>query len=881
MTFRRQKLSLGIALAGISTIIAPGVLAQSAENSGSQELQEVVIYGVRASLTNAINTKRRADDIRDVITTADIGNFPDQNLAEAAQRLPGVAITRSAGAGQFITIRGLPPELNRIAWNGVTLPSSSDDRAVPLDMFSSDLFGSLSVVKSQSADKDDGSLGGSLNLETPSPLSLPDNTLSLTARTFYNDLAEKNDPEGALLASKQFADGRLGIVGGITFSDRSVRQDSIESGGWNPVGNFFPTGDEATDELLVWENAKAALFDETRERRTALLAGEADLGDGGHYRLDVMHTRHEIDSKAYLQLNRFKNGSAIENIVGDGDKVVSADFIDATVGINQQRFIEETEATLSSLRGDWNLSDRWEVDAQAAWLQLENDWPTLHKYKFFPDGFNIGYDLSDQYQPQFRYNNFSSFDEILNSPELFDEFSDVVVESRDSKDRTMQLELNSRYRIDSGWLTTLHTGVQWQNREKSSVQAKAKDKSNKQPLVDFLDGGTAIPGNDNFLDGRLPWMGPIMASFDLLEQNIRPYDVALPPNRLDSFVVEEDSLSAYVRADFEQGRLSGNVGVRVLANDLTSNGYEAVNGNLAPVTLTQDYVEFLPSGTLNYQVRDDLVMRLSAGKALVKPQFADVAPRRSVNEDDLNVSQGNPALDPFQALQADLSLEWYFSEGGLLAAAALYKDIDSFIFNQAEDRVIQNTSFYGIDPVLAGQTFSVSQPLNGTGAKVRGLELIWQQPFDFLPAPFDGFGVTTNYTWLDSDANFSANIVGADQAAGEGLASQSFGLPGLSDQVFNTTLYYEKEALTLRLAHNARSNFLLTPAGAEGQPRFVEDFSQLDAFLGYELTDSIALFAEAINLGDEPQRHYSDPGQKLELYSLNGRRFSLGLRVRF
>lgn len=881
MTSTRFPLTRNLVLVGITALAAPTVSAQSGQGQQADELEEIVIYGVRASLTNALNRKRMADDIRDVITTADVGSFPEQNLAEAVQRLPGVAITRSKGSGQFITIRGLPPELNRVAWNGMTLPSSSDDRAVPLDIFSSDLFGSLSVVKSQSADKDVGALGGSINLETPSPLSLPDNTFSVTAKTFYNDLAEENDPEAALLASKRFADDRLGLTAGITYSDRNVRQDSVESGGWNPVGSFFPTGDAATDELLMWENGKPALFDESRERRTALLAGEADLQGWGHYRLDLMHSEHQTDNKVYMMLRRFKNGDGIENIVGDGAKVVSADFTNAALGINQQHLVEETTSMLSSLRGDWTLSDRWELDAQVGVMQMENDWPTWQKYKFRPGGFNIGYDVSDSYNPEFRYNDFSSFDEVLNSPGLFDRFKEVVLESREAEDRTVQFELNSRYRLDAAWINSLQAGLQWQNREKTRIQAKEKGKSNKQPLTDFLDGGVAIPGDSSFLNGNQPWVGPLMASYDLLRQNIQPENIDLPPNRLDSFVVEEDVLSGYLRANFEQDRISGNVGVRVLANNLTSNGYGSINGTLQPVTLEEDYVELLPSGTVNYRLRDDLVVRLSAGKALVKPQFADVAPRRSVDEEDRNVSQGNPGLDPFQALQADLSLEWYFGEEALLAGALLYKDIDSFIFNQAQNRVINDTSAYGIDPALAGETFSVSQPLNGNGATVRGLELIWQQAFSFLPEPLDGFGMTTNYTWLDSDANFTASIVGADQAAGEGLSSQSFGLPGLSDQVINTTFYYERQDLTVRMSYNFRSEFLLSPAGDEGQPLYVEDFDQWDAFIGYDLTPNISLFAEAINLNNEPQRQYSNPGRKVELYSFNGRRFSLGLRARF
>jgi len=848
----------------------------------TKELDRVKVVAVRQSLAEALKRKRVADDIRDVITTVDVGTFPDQNLAEAAQRLPGVAITRNKGEGRFVTIRGLPPELNRIAWNGITLPSSEDDRAVPLDILSADLFGSIAVVKSQSADKDEGALGGSLNLMTPSPLSLPDNTFSVTGKGFYNSLAEEVDPAGSLLVSKQFLDGTLGAVAGVTFSDRTIRQDSIESGGWNFVGDFFPTGDPATDDLLVWENGKPTLFEEDRERLTTLLGVEGDFGAYGRYRFDAMYSSFEIESQRFQLLHRFKNADEIRNIFDDGEKVVSADVINAPVGLNQRLFPQDTDTLLTSLRGDWRLTPGWTTDAQLGFVRIENE-QLSEVYKFRPDGFNIGYDVSDRYNPEFRYNNFS-FEEIVSTPALFDEFDEFVLEPRDADDETLRVEANTRYEFRSSALAAIQAGIQWQERNKERIQSKLKGDSNTQPLSDFREDGLSLPGNDDFVDGRQPWFGNLLAPFDNLRQGVFPNGfVDVPPNLLDSFDVEEEVTSLYLRGDYAFGsRVSGNVGNRVIFTDFTSNGFENINGNVAPVSFGDDYVQHLPSGTINFSLGNDVAIRGSGGRAMIKPQFADLAPRRSVNEEERNIRQGNPDLDPFLATQGDLSLEWYFAEEGLLAVAGLYKDIESFIFDQTRVQTVENPEAFGADPALTGEQFSITQPLNGSGAEVWGLEFVWQQPFDFLPEPFRGFGIQSNYTYLDSEANFSANLAGEDQAIGEeGFSGQSFGLPGISEHVVNTTLYYEAHGVTVRLSYNYRTEFLISPAGSEGQPEFIDDFDQIDAFVGYDITPNVSLFAEGINLNNEPLRRFSQPGGKIELYSDNGFRIFAGIRAKF
>ena len=856
------------------------------EEEDAEDVDVVVVRAIRRSLAESLESKLQAPDIRDVITTADIGDFPDQNLAEAAQRLPGVAITRDQGEGRFVTIRGLPPELNRVSWNGITLPSSEDDRAVPLDIFSADLFGTVAVVKSLRAEQDIGAVGGSLDLSTPSPLQLPDGTVSLTGRAFYNTLSEEIGPAFSAIVSKRFANDRFGALLGLTYSDRQVRQDTNSSGGWSPVGEeFVETGDEEVDQLLAWENGQLRLFDEERERLTALIALEAELGGAGRYRFDTMISSFDVDVKRYQFLHRFKGGSEIRNIVSDGIKVVSADFIGAQMGVNQRISSEDTDAMLSRLRGDWQLGANWAVDAQAGWMRIENSRPFDQRFVWRPGGFDIGYDVSDPYNPQYRYLNLSQ-EEAVSNPALYDNIRQIVLDPREAEDETIDLKVNSLYSLSgNGFLRDVAVGLAWKNRNKDRVQTLFRDRSLSAPLGDFLDGSFPIPGTSEFLGGRFPWWGGVIADFDLLDSGLIPpggYD--FEPDLLNSFDIEETVTAGYIRTDFALGDATGNFGVRLVNTDFTANGFGEVNGELGPVTFSDDYTEILPSATLNVPVDDDLILRLSAGRTMVPPSFTDLAPRRTVNEEAQGISQGNPDLEPFVANQADLSLEWYFDDEALLAAALLYKDVESFIFDQTRRITLDDPERFGVDPSLEGEQFTVTQPLNGSGAEVWGVELSWQQPFDFLPPALEGFGIRANYTWLDSNADFTANETGSaadvEDQGGPGT-TQEFGLPGISDRVINTTLYYEAHGWTARLSWNLRSSFLVSPAGSEGQPEYVDDFDQLDAFVGYAINDHVTLFAEAFNLTDEAFRRYSQPGFKIEEYSLNGIRVFAGVRARF
>jgi iron complex outermembrane receptor protein len=243
-----SMLVLGLGLAG---------QASAQASSAPEEVEEVVVTGFRAAIESAIAIKRNEAGVVDAIKAEDIAKFPDNNLAESLQRIPGVAITRSAGEGRNITVRGLGPGSTRVRINqmeALTTTGGSDAdgganraRTFDFNVFASELFNQLAVRKTSSASVEEGSLGATVDLTTSRPLDFSDDrVLTVSGQAGYNDLSKKWDPRFAALASQKFFDGTLGVLVSVAYSERNVREEGFNtvrwaegpsSGGWcSPVG---------------------------------------------------------------------------------------------------------------------------------------------------------------------------------------------------------------------------------------------------------------------------------------------------------------------------------------------------------------------------------------------------------------------------------------------------------------------------------------------------------------------------------------------------------------------------------------------------------------------------------------------------------------------
>ena len=223
--------------------------AQSAPQAQATEVDEIIVTGFRASLDKAIDDKRRSAEIIDSIQADDIASFPDLNLAEAIQRIPGVSITRDGGEGRQITVRGVGPEFTRVRINGLeglATTGGTDNsgganrtRSFDFNVFASDLFTNITVKKTASASVDEGSLGATVDLTTGRPFDYGDFTFAASAQAGYNDLSEATNPKYSGLISNTWFDGRFGALLSVSYTERDILEEGTSTAVY---ANSIPPG---------------------------------------------------------------------------------------------------------------------------------------------------------------------------------------------------------------------------------------------------------------------------------------------------------------------------------------------------------------------------------------------------------------------------------------------------------------------------------------------------------------------------------------------------------------------------------------------------------------------------------------------------------------
>ena len=329
---------------------------------------------------------------------------------------------------------------------------------------------------------------------------------------------------------------------------------------------------------------------------------------------------------------------------------------------------------------------------------------------------------------------------------------------------------------------------------------------------------------------------------------------------------------------------SGNVGVRYVDNSTGSNGEITVPESfdysdpaspfvvLSPPTYTDifhSYTRTLPSLNLRFDPTDELVVRFSAAKVMSRPRYLDLSPRLTVQVRPRTMRGGNGKLDPAMATQLDLAVEWYFADFSIASIGIFTKDVTAFVQQEQTPTPFPNV----IDPETNQPlVLNAFRPLNTGKSEIMGFEMSFQRTFaDMLPAPFDGLGVIANWTYIDSSSDFENDNT-----------SQAYGIPGLSENTINLSVFYEKDAWNGRLSYNFRDDFLDQIADGQGNPLFVNEYTQWDASLNYSFNDNLTVSATAINLTDEPVHYYNLLGQgKMEHFvngAYSGRRAQVGVR---
>ena len=943
---------LAIALAMPAAAIAQGVPAPAAPPTGlagdeaGTDADVIVVTGYRASLNAALASKRESIGVVDVIKAEDIADFPDNNLAESIQRIPGVAITRDQGEGRNITVRGLGPNFTRVRINGIEGLSTTGGadasgganrgRSFDFNVFASELFNSITVRKTASADVEEGSLGATVDLVTARPLDYKDDfTLAGSAQVGLNDLSNAVDPKLAALVSKKFADGTLGVLLSAAYSERGILEEGPSTVRWErgtdngpansltrPTGAFaaastLPTG--ATQGFQFFA-PRIPRYDSYRYKTERLgLTGSVQWQPSEHTLLtvDALYAKFKSErSEQYLEAISFSRGAGGKQdtvilpgaVVDSTNSLVKGTFnnVDVRVESRFDRLSTKFQQYTASLKQD--LGDRLRIDLLGGYSKSAFANPIQTTIAL--DANNVqgySYDFTAGRNPRFGYGNLNVLDpsaftlaEIRLRPQYVD---------NDFKVGRGQVEYDVLDRVK------LRVGGDYKKYGFSSQEYRRASETDVAGLLAAgqlagLSRGYSFSGDTN-LNGTpgtfiIPDLGKFADALGIYSNTGRfaLTGITNASARGNFTTVDERDIGFYGQAVYA-GEIAGlavkaDAGLRWVETKQDSTGYQNLATGFALIDVTRKYDNWLPSANLSVDVTRNFIVRAAAAKVIARPGIGTVNPGGSfsVSGGNRTLTLGNPLVSPTKSNDYDLSFEWYFTRESAIVVGLFYKDIKSFVATSTQQIPFNQLGLP--DSLLAGtgavatDLFTVTQPVDSKGGALKGFEVGFQTPFRFLPGFLANLGVQANYTYVKSNIEYPlANQVGAPVVVQP--------LVNLSRHGANGTLYYEDDRFSLRGSVAYRSGYLTSVPGRNGvapgagpvfdtragTPTFndvegTHGTINVDMSASVKVNDNFSVTLEAINLTDQYVDQYIDSAaDRLSTYHHTGRQFYFGTRFKF
>ena len=873
-THGSNLLAAAITLA-LSGTAAPALAAQST-NSG--QIEEVVVTGIRGSLRESLETKREAVGVVDALNAEDVGKFPDKNLAEALQRVPGIVISRDFGEGERVNLRGLSASLTRTLLNGHSLATAdwfildqlNTTRSFNYLMLPADVIGQVKVYKSPQADFEEGGIGGTIDVITRKPLEMESMQTYLSAQMAYTDLADKYDPQFSVLFNWKNSEGNFGAMIAAIYQKRNIRRDGVET-------LTYDTRNVGGEDVLVPGLIGSALFTQERVRKGANFAVQWAAADNFDVTVEGLYSKFDGDNTNENFLawgsRAINNGGTLTNATVEGGTAVAGTISSLNNGTQDFAVVYDAinrfaSAETRSIDVDFNFrpADGWSVHAKVGYTDAEGNTDAQPFVEFGAPG-TFTYDLRGK-SPQVNFSIdptdpndmqfiFSSLHQILND------------------DEEKYAYVDATHDIEAGPFNAIKFGVKRTDHDRDlrfngTTYGGFHVPINGLPASDFAGGPT--PGD--FLDdisapGTLDayWQINKSAVNRILFANLTAPRVYYPQQ---SFSVSENATAGYFMGNLSGDKWRGNIGVRYVSTDLTSRGNE-INGVgctpnpfgcFTPLSVDRTYNDWLPSANFAFDLSDTLVLRTAMARVMARPDYTDVAPRVSLNPGALTGTGGNPNLDPYRANQWDISLEWYSSQDAVVALALYYKDIKSFITDEPgiEFFDVQSATSPSLDCTPAGTNlfncpFSINRRTNGGGGEVKGLEFTVTQPI------WGGFGATGNFTYSD------------------GSTDSGDPLPGNSRRTYNVAGYYENDRVSARLAYTYRSDWFVT--FDRSTPLNQKALASVDASLVWNVLPSVALTLDGLNLTNEKTEQFAGTELRPRAIYDNGRVYYAGVRLKF
>ena len=896
----RALLKASPVAAAVALLCLSGNPAYAQQTGSSASGSETVtITGIRRGIESAINVKKNSDSIVESISAEDIGKLPDSSIAESIARLPGISAQRVGGRATEINIRGLSGDFANTLLNGREQVSTGNNRSVEFDQYPSELISGVDVYKTPSASLVGQGLSGTLDLKTIRPLSLGQRAFSINVRGEKNGGGTPFKGDGNRVTATyvdQFANRTVGVVLGVARLTQKTTKSRTETYGDSDTGQFAGVNGGAN---FTHTNGFKYFVDANDETRTGVMGAvefkpNKDLSSV----VDIFYSKFEkefVKRGIELQVNdSWKNGNAavgyqaptLSSAVIQNGRLISGVW--GNVNPLSRTIWEPREDDLKSV--GWNT--KWKFTPVYA-LSVDLSSSSAKSKERITEMEAGVYDVANN-RPQpgtvtvgnynqvtaFQYNHGNPAIVRLTDPESWGQNGYDKLITTDDKMKAVRVQVE---RDLEGLFSRVAGGVNFNQRDKQKGASEAFlrliGRNNNNP-------GVALPAGAGTLG--LPGSPSGTVTFDpaaALGSAYR-FDGNVNADILEKgWTVNEDVGTLFVKADIDSDLfglpLRGNLGFQYVRTDQQSTGPQ-VDNSAAQFTLRTDgksYNDFLPSLNLVLELGNDQLVRLGLGRQLARPRMDQL---RAFRKSEVNAAGrwegegGNPRLDPFRANALDLSYEKYFGgTKGYVSVAGFYKDLKSYIVE------VKNPAFNfaGLPnlsgrPPTQGNLGDFTQPFNGTGGTVKGIEVAASLPLGLLVKPLDGFGVQFSYS----------NTSSAIKPFGDADARP---LPGLSRTVTQLTGYYEKYGFSARVASRKRSSFIaeIEGFGADREFKYARAETLVDVQIGYEIQSGFAkglnFLVQVNNATNEPYREYnttSNLDTKLDEY---GRTLLFGVSYKF
>lgn len=825
-------------------------LTNVAAAQSSDQLQEIVVTGTRATLINAIEAQRRANGVVSVVDSDAAGDFADINVSESLRRLPGIMVENDQGEGRYVSVRGMNTDLNAMTINGVSTTSPEDRRGIMLDGVPTDMLESMTVYKTLTPNLDADTIGGAIDIETISAFKYDGFTSKVKAETSYNELTkDSGNPKLALTATNRWAmgDGEFGAALTVSYQNRRIIAHNNETGGWG------------VDSVALNTDYEMRYYDLEREREGIVLNLDYRGANDQRYYAKFFHNEYtDTEWRAKWEVRKSFEGS---------NTVAGNIFTYPNQRMDTESRARAESRTISSaqLGTEVRLSDKLALKAEVFGSAAEQDDTDAAAVIFRSSSIKTPFTF-DNSNPRKPVLNYTAALYLPASYEL-NAFED---EDALTQDEDVGFRLDLTYDLSDA--TALQYGVKYRTRKKENdfnfcgYEPDAK--------ITLAQIGNVTVGQ--YLANRHGPAPTFDATFDLLNTRassrtaLSDGTTCITPGNGWGFSGDEDAESIpadwYTDEDIVAGYMMGTT---TLDNATVVYGlrYEHTKSNFAGknfdgdvfagrVSFDKDYGFLAPSLNVKYNLAEDKIVRFGLFRSLVRPGFGESAAGAEINVDDNEIQGGNPGLEPIKAWNLDLSYEWYAGRETFFSAGLFYKRIeDSIIEVDATNVELRGRTW------ARGQTF-----INGEDSSIIGAELAFQGALD------NGLFMAVNYTYADGET---------DLPASSPYGTRTIPYFKQAKNTYNLSVGYNKGPWDVRLSSNFRDDYLDAIGEGALADRYTSEFMQVDFKAKYEVTKKLQVMVSAINLNDRPEFYYFGNNTRLSQYDEYGTTYEVGFNYSF